>query len=208
MPRPSSTTHDAARRPSRAAIVLAAGLAVAAFAAVAAATSFTLKVEKNAHVTNATFKKFAVRAVNKTEAVAVGAAGYAVYTFQGETTHHIICKKTATQSTNCWAFWPPVAVKSATGLSTQTGIKGKLGAFKNHGTLQLTLNGQPLYYFAPDLTSGHKGTVQGDELKTFGSIWHVVTADPTTASAQPSPQPTTASTITTPTNPYPNYPGY
>lgn len=211
MPRARPTNHDAARRPRRAATALVAGLAgfaVAAIGAVAAATSFTLRVEKNAHVTNATFAKFAVRPVNKTEAVAVGAAGYAVYTFQGETTHHIICKKTASQSTNCWGFWPPVAVKSATGLRAQTGIKGKLGAFRNHGTLQLTLNNQPVYYFTPDLMSGHKATAQGDELKTFGSIWHVVIADPPSASAQTSPQPTTATTTTTATNPYPTYPGY
>ncbi len=58
----------------------------------------------------------------------------------------------------------------------QKGIKGQLGTFRNHGTLQLTLNGQPLYYFTPDLQSRNKRQATGDELKTFGSIWHIVTA--------------------------------
>ncbi len=196
------------RRLPRAAIVLVAGLggfALAAIGGIAAASTFTLKVEKNAHDTNAAFKSFAVRAVNKTESIAVGPAGFAVYTFQGETTHHIICKKTGSQATNCWGFWPPVSVTSAKGLSKQTGIKGKLGSFRNHGTLQATLNNQPLYYFTPDLMSGHKGTAQGDELKTFGSIWHLVNADPVAGAGNTSPQPTVTTPNATPTSPYPGY---
>ena len=153
-----------------------AGLAVVAVAGLAAAKSFTLKVAKNVHVTNDPTKSFRVKAVNAHEAVAVGPSGYAVYTFQGETTHHLICKKTSDASTNCWAFWPPVSVKSANGLSAQTGIKGKLGTFNNHGTRQLTLGGKPLYYFTPDIQGGNKKQATGDELKTFGSIWHIVTA--------------------------------
>jgi predicted lipoprotein with Yx(FWY)xxD motif len=200
--------HGRAHRLPRAAIVVAglAGFALAAIGGIAAAASFTLKVEKNAHDTNAAFKSFAVRAVNKHESIAVGPSGFAVYTFQGETTHHIICQKTGSQSTNCWGFWPPVSVKSAKGLAAQTGIKGKLGTFHNHGTLQVTLGGQPLYYFTPDLMSGHKATAQGDELKTFGSIWHLVPAGSAVSSGKTSSQPTVStSTTTTTTSPYPGY---
>ena len=162
------------RRPVVVVVAALAALALAGFAAVALAKSFTLRVAKNVHVTNTPTKPFRVRAVNVHEAVAVGPAGYAVYTFQGETTHHIICKKTSSMSTNCWAFWPPVSVKSAKGLRAQPGIKGKLGTFRNHGTRQLTLGGRPLYYFTPDIASGNKRQATGDELKTFGSIWHIV----------------------------------
>ena len=200
------TGHRRARRLPRAPIALTVGLAgfaLASLAAVAAASSFTLKVEKNAHDTNAAFKSFAVRSVNKTVPIAVGPAGFAVYTFQGETTHHIICKKTNSSATNCWGFWPPVSVNSAKGVKAQTGIKGKLGTFHNHGLLQLTLNGQPLYYFSPDLMSHHKGTAQGDELKTFGSIWHLVTAGPATASGKTTTTTQTTTTPSSPTNPYP-----
>ena len=153
-----------------------AGVAVLAVAGTAIANSFTLKTLKNVHVTNTPTKMFRVKAVDTHEAVAVGPTGYAVYTFQGETTHHIICKKTTSASTNCWAFWPPVSVSSAKGISKPPGIKGKLGTFRIHGTLQVTLNGQPLYYFTPDLTSHNKHVATGDELKTFGSIWHIVKA--------------------------------
>jgi predicted lipoprotein with Yx(FWY)xxD motif len=162
------------RRSTAVVVAVLAAVAVVAFAAVAMARSFTLRVAKGVHVTNTPTKAFRVRAVDVHEAVAVGPAGYAVYTFQGETTRHLICKKTSNASTNCWAFWPPVAVNSTKGLRAQSGIKGKLGTFRNHGTRQLTLGGKPLYYFTPDLKSGNKKLATGDQLKTFGSIWHIV----------------------------------
>jgi predicted lipoprotein with Yx(FWY)xxD motif len=152
-------------------------------------------------------KAFRVKAVNTHEAVAVGPSGYAVYTFQGETTHHIICKKTSNSNTNCWGFWPPVSVSSAKAISKQSGIKGKLGTFHNHGMLQLTLNGQPLYYFTPDIQAHNKRQATGDELKTFGSIWHVVKAGPGITTGPTSPESTmpttsTTTTTTTTTTPY------
>jgi predicted lipoprotein with Yx(FWY)xxD motif len=201
------TKRDGVRRLPQAGGLLAAdlaGSAVAVIAGMAAASSFTLKVAKDVHVTNSPTKAFRVKPVDTHEAVAVGPAGYAVYAFQGETTHHIICKKTSNSSTNCWGFWPPVSVKSATGISKQSGIKGKLGTFHNHGLLQLTLNGQPLYYFLPDIQSLNKRQATGDELKTFGSIWHIVKANAGVASGPTSPEPTmpTTSPTTTTTTPY------
>lgn len=178
-------------------LVALAGAAAALVAAIASASSFTLKVEKNAHVTNDPTKAFRVKAVNTHESIAVGPSGFAVYTFQGETTRHLICQKTHNASTNCWAFWPPVSVSSAKGMSAQKGIKGRLGTFRNHGTLQLTLNGQPLYYFTPDIQAHKKGQATGDELKTFGSIWHIVAADPAIKRTPTSQQPTTPTTTST-----------
>jgi predicted lipoprotein with Yx(FWY)xxD motif len=201
--------RDRARRLPRAAVLVTAALAgsgVAVIAGMAAASSFTLRVAKNVHVTNTPTKAFRVKPVNTHEAVGVGPSGFAVYTFQGETTHHIICRKTTKSATNCWAFWPPVSVASAKGISKQSGIKGKLGTFRNHGTLQVTLNGQPLYYFTPDLQSKNKGQATGDELKTFGSIWHIVKAGASVSRGATSTQPTmTTTTTTTTTNPYPGY---
>ncbi|HUA47791.1 MAG TPA: hypothetical protein VMA77_21310 [Solirubrobacteraceae bacterium] len=187
----SRLVRAGARHPHRSAAVLLAGLAAVAALAVASmaiAKSFTLRVASDVHVTNAATAKFAVKPVNTHESVAVGPSGYAVYTFQGETTHHLICK----ESTGCWAAWPPVSPSSAS-VSEQSGISGKLGTFTNHGMRQLTLNGQPLYYFTPDIMSGNKHQAQGDELKTFGSIWHIVKADPAAASAPMSTTPTTPS---------------
>jgi predicted lipoprotein with Yx(FWY)xxD motif len=201
-----SVNRDRARRLPRAALLVTAALAgsgVAVIAGMAAASSFTLRVAKNVHVTNTPTKAFRVKAVDVREAVAVGPSGYAVYTFQGETTHHIICKKTSNSATNCWAFWPPVSVTSAKGISKQAGIKGTLGTFHNHGVLQLTLNGQPLYYFTPDIQSKNKGVATGEELRTFGSIWHIVTAGPSASRGATSTEPTTTTTTTTTsTTPY------
>jgi predicted lipoprotein with Yx(FWY)xxD motif len=157
-------------------IAAVTGVAVAIVAGLAVAKSFTLKVSNNVHVTNTPTKAFRVKAVDAHEAVAVGPSGFPVYTFQGETTRHLICKKTSSQATNCWAFWPPVTVNSVKGLSAQKGITGKLKTFRNHGLLQVTLDGKPLYNFTPDIMSNNRKQATGDELKTFGSIWHIVKA--------------------------------
>jgi predicted lipoprotein with Yx(FWY)xxD motif len=204
---PNRLVEAGARHPRRSAAVLiaaVAGAAVLAVAGMAIAKSFSLKALKHVHVTNTPTAQFAVKAVDTHEAVAVGPSGFAVYTFQGETTHHIICKKTNNKKTNCWGFWPPVSPSSA-GVSKAPGIKGKLGSFKNHGMTQLTLNGQPLYYFTPDIQAGNKHQALGDELKTFGSIWHIVKAKG--ASSQSSQSSTSPmQTTSTPTYTYP--PGY
>jgi predicted lipoprotein with Yx(FWY)xxD motif len=151
-------------------------MVIAAFAAAALGATTVLRVQKNTHVTNTPTKAFRARAVDKHESVAVGPLGYAVYTFQGETTKHILCHKTTSAKTDCFGSWPPVPAGSASGLHAQGGIAGTLGSFKNQGVTQLSLNGHPLYYFTPDLSSKSKTQATGDELTTFGSIWHVVTA--------------------------------
>ena len=200
---PNRIVKAGARHPRRSAALLlagVAGVAVLAVAALAIAKSFTLRVQSGVHVTNTPTAAFRVKAVNANEAVAVGPSGFAVYTFQGETTHHIICQKTTSAKTNCWGFWPPVSPSGGGAVSKQSGISGTLGTFKNHGMTQLTLNGQPLYYFTPDLMAKNKHQALGDELKTFGSIWHIVKADP--ASPAPTPAtPTMSTTSTTSTTP-------
>jgi predicted lipoprotein with Yx(FWY)xxD motif len=183
------------------AVLAILGAAAALVAGLASASSFTLRVEKNVHVNNATFKSFRVKPVDTHESVAVGPSGFAVYTFQGETTRHLICHKTNSAATNCFAFWPPVSPAAGKSLSKQSGIKGRLGTFHHQGALQLTLNGQPLYYFTPDLQSHNRRQAMGDELKTFGSIWHVVKADGPSSSGASTPAPMTTTT-TPPTYSY------
>src|SRR5258705_8816527 len=109
--------------------------------------SGTVSIGTGVHVTNTPTKAFRVKPVDTTKSVAVGPKGYPVYTFQRETTQHLICQKTANAKTNCWGFWPPVSVNTSNSVSKQSGIDGKLGTFSNHGVRQITLNGQPLYYF-------------------------------------------------------------
>src|SRR3954470_14362582 len=136
-------------------------------------SSPAVSVGTGVHVTNTPTKAFMVKPMDTTKSVAVGPKGYPVYTFQRETTQHVICQKTASAKTNCWGFWPPVSVNSSDGISKHSGIGGKLGTFTNHGVLQLTLNDQPLYYFTPDLKSKNTTQATGDEIKTFGSTWHI-----------------------------------
>jgi predicted lipoprotein with Yx(FWY)xxD motif len=161
-----STSTDSAKTPNQ---------SVGGGYASATNRSNAVTIEESVHVTNTPTKTFRVKPVDTTESVVVGPTRYPVYTFQGETTHHIICKKTANPKTNCSGFWPPVAVGSHDSIKRR-GVGGKLGAFRNDGVLQLTLNGQPLYYFTPDLASKNRSQATGDELNTFGSIWHVVVA--------------------------------
>jgi predicted lipoprotein with Yx(FWY)xxD motif len=139
-----------------------------------ATESTTVHIATGVHVTNTPTKAFRVKPVDTTESVAVGPSGFPVYTFQGESTKHIICQKTASAKTSCWAFWPPVSVSSSSDISKQNGIVGDLGTFRNQGVLQLTLNGRPLYYFTPDVASKNTTQATGDYIKTFGSIWHIV----------------------------------
>src|SRR5437763_6159925 len=198
---PNRLIHAGARHPRRAAALLfgIAAVVVLAVSALALAKSFTLKVAKNVHGTNTPTKAFRVNAVDVHEAVAVGPSGFAVYTFQGETTHHIICQKTNSSKTNCWAFWPPVSPSGSGAVSKQSGINGKLGTFKNRGVTQLTLNGQPLYYFTPDIQAKNKHQALGDQLKTSGSIWHIVKAGGGgQAVSQTGQQPAPSGTGTTP----------
>jgi predicted lipoprotein with Yx(FWY)xxD motif len=202
------------RRPSRwstGSVLIAAALAgflVAAFAAIAGGKSFTLRVAKNVHVDNTALAAGGIpvtKRVNVHENVAVGASGFAVYTFQGETTHHLICKKTSNAMTNCWGFWPPVTVNSAKGLSAQKGIKGKLGTFRNHGLRQVTLGGKPLYYFTPDISSKNKKQASGDALKTFGSVWHIVKAAGSSTTQGTNSTSTSTTTSSTSSCAYPPY---
>jgi predicted lipoprotein with Yx(FWY)xxD motif len=166
-------------------VAMMAVIAIVAFGASAKSSrEDTLQLAKTEHVGT------------KTEPVATDSKGKAVYELLPETTTHLLCKAA------CEQFWPPVTVKSRTDLSAQTGIKGRLGAFTRGGTLQVTLNGHPLYTFTLDKKLG---TAKGEGLQTFGGTWHVF--------PEGKAKTTTTTTTTTPTSPAPTptpppYPPY
>jgi predicted lipoprotein with Yx(FWY)xxD motif len=55
----------------------------------------------------------------------------------------------------CAATWPPLTVASASDVTPGTGVTGALGTItRTDGTIQVTLGGAPLYYFAPDTAAG------------------------------------------------------
>ncbi|HEY6397504.1 MAG TPA: hypothetical protein VIX82_08635 [Solirubrobacteraceae bacterium] len=134
---------------------------------IASAKSFTLKVEKNAKVTNQV-------QVTKREAIATY-RGFAVYTLTGDSKHHPEC----VSSNMCLMFWPPVTVSSGKKPSKAPGIKGKLGTWHRNGFTQVTLNGHPLYMFSQDKGNG---AATGEGIVSFGGTWHVLKASATKAS--------------------------
>ncbi len=94
--------------------------------------------------------------------ILVNRAGYALYTYDKDTTDH----------SNCLAFclhlWPPLTVARAA-TPTGGGVRG-LGAFTTPGgTRQVTYRGAPLYTFAFD----QPGRVTG-----VGNGWSVVRVSP------------------------------
>jgi predicted lipoprotein with Yx(FWY)xxD motif len=55
----------------------------------------------------------------------------------------------------CAVTWPPDVVSSADGLTGATGITGSIGTImRSDGTIQLTYNNEPLYFFITDVVPG------------------------------------------------------
>ncbi|MHB9034286.1 MAG: hypothetical protein ACYC6L_14710 [Anaerolineae bacterium] len=56
---------------------------------------------------------------------------------------------------NCATNWPPLTVPAGTQPTAGSGVTGTLGTItRADGTLQVTLNGAPLYYFVQDKAAG------------------------------------------------------
>jgi predicted lipoprotein with Yx(FWY)xxD motif len=79
-----------------------------------------------------------------------GADGKTLYIFKADTT--------ANQSTcvdACLANWPPLVATGATAPAAPAGASGTLATFaRADGTMQVSYNGQPLYYFKNDAKAG------------------------------------------------------
>jgi predicted lipoprotein with Yx(FWY)xxD motif len=127
--------------------------------------------------------------------VVVNAQGRTLYKLTPETSRHLLCK-----SRECLTNWPPLTVKSAkTKLKAGSGVSGKLGLLhRSNGTLQVTLNGLPLYRYSGDSA---KGDVNGEGIESFGGKWHAVTAS-SGASASPTMPATTPTTTSPESAPY------
>jgi predicted lipoprotein with Yx(FWY)xxD motif len=167
------------RRPSRVAIAAAmATLAAASLAAMAMAASSA------PIVSSASSSKLGERIV-------INSRGRTLYVLTPETTHHLLCKTTA-----CFGVWPPLTVSSSkVKLKAGSGVSGTLGILRrSNGMLQVTLRGLPLYTYAGDSSSGQ---TNGQDLHSFGGVWHAMTASAGTSSAHSAP--TTSTTPTTPT---------
>jgi predicted lipoprotein with Yx(FWY)xxD motif len=94
----------------------------------------------------------------------VGYTGMTVYTYDKDTAISSTCYDA------CAANWPPYVVGPEDNLTQlMAGVTGKVDTTKRtDGSLQVTYNGHPLYFFAAD-KSGNDMTGDGK-----GGVWHIV----------------------------------
>jgi predicted lipoprotein with Yx(FWY)xxD motif len=68
---------------------------------------------------------------------------------------------------NCIGNWPPYTVAAGTVLTKGTGVTGTIATItRTDGTLQVTYNGKPLYFFIKDLKPGN---VNGNNVNNFSA---------------------------------------
>ncbi len=91
-----------------------------------------------------------------------GPNGMTVYIFANDTAEESACYD------DCATNWPPLTIDANTDLVAGAGIDGELGTIeRTDGTLQVTFNGQPLYFFIQD-------EVPGDATgHNAGDVWFV-----------------------------------
>jgi predicted lipoprotein with Yx(FWY)xxD motif len=98
----------------------------------------------------------------------VGSNGRTLYLFQGDKNGTSACTGA------CATAWPPDTVtgqpQAASGIN-----QALLGTINRpDGTMQLTYNGHPLYYFTADAAAG---IAHGQGVKAFGAEWYVIAAN-------------------------------
>jgi len=179
----------------------------------AALTALGVSIAAFAAASTATLKISTATSTGSGRQVAVNAQGRTLYQLSGESARHLLCRSRA-----CLMLWPPLTAASrATKLKLGAGLHGRLALLRRtNGTLQVTLNGHPLYRYAGDR---RRGSANGEGIRSFGGIWHAVAAAGQMApTSQPAPAPTPApytypttttpppaspTTTTTPTTPAP-----
>ena len=164
------------------AFVLAATGAVAVLPS-AMATLHRTTVVKSAH--NAHLNK----------QIVVDAHGMTMYRLKPETTRHVLCK-----SQLCLTVWKPLTVRSSStsAIKAGPGVTGRLGLLRRgRNSYQVTLRGMPLYHYISDT---RRGQANGENIATFGGVWHAV---PPSTTTKTTPPPTT--TMPPPTTTYPPY---
>jgi predicted lipoprotein with Yx(FWY)xxD motif len=97
----------------------------------------------------------------------VGSNGRTLYLFQADMHGTSACAGA------CAAAWPPdiVTGKPLAGSGVSQALLGTIT--RPDGTMQVTYNGHPLYYFTADTAAG---TAHGQAVKAFGAEWDVVGA--------------------------------
>ena len=113
-------------------------------------------------------------------AYVTGRDGMALYLFKPDT------GTTSNCNDDCAAKWPPLTVEDEDDISAGSGVTGALATItRADGSMQATLAGHPLYYFAGDKAAGE---VNGQGLN---EVWFLAAPDGTmvTAAGGPAPSP-------------------
>jgi predicted lipoprotein with Yx(FWY)xxD motif len=143
------------RRSMAAAIILVAGVAAAcsgaATAAPAASPSAAPAASAAASAAGGSVVMTATVGSNGTLVVA-SSNGMTVYTFDKDVAN----SGTSACSGGCLTKWPALTVPAGSTPTAASGITGKLGTITrtDDGTLQVTYNGKPLYFFSGDKAAG------------------------------------------------------
>jgi predicted lipoprotein with Yx(FWY)xxD motif len=100
--------------------------------------------------------------------ILVGANGRTLYDFVADKTMASTCYGA------CASLWPPLTVTGNP--KPGPGVRASLlGTTKRtDGTIEVTYNGHPLYYYAGDTASGD---TTGQDINQFGALWYVLTAN-------------------------------
>jgi predicted lipoprotein with Yx(FWY)xxD motif len=149
------------------------GLAVAACSSTATSSTTASPAATNASSLAATAQAagtatVSMRAISGVPGKAlVGSNGRTVYLFQADKNGASAC------SGACAAAWPPDTVTGApqAGSGVNQALLGTIT--RPDGTIQVTYNGHPLYYFSADTSAG---AAHGQGVKAFGAEWYVVSA--------------------------------
>lgn len=115
-----------------------------------AADMFTLKLQQN----------------NEIGSIIAANNGFSLYTFANDEPNVSNCVG------QCLDLWPPYLVNSDVLLLGTAGIDGEIGTIEHEdGSLQVTLNNQPLYYYSGDEAPG---ATNGEGV---GDVWFTIKRD-------------------------------
>lgn len=96
-----------------------------------------------------------------------GADGLALYVFLPDKG-----KDTSQCTGECAGNWPPLVVEDIADVTAGDGVTGELGTItRDDGSLQVTLDGAPLYYYVADQKAGD---VKGQGLN---DVWYLASAN-------------------------------
>jgi predicted lipoprotein with Yx(FWY)xxD motif len=97
--------------------------------------------------------------------------GFAVYMFKADTQGKSDHPAVSACSADCLAAWPPVTVEGQPAASgnVKPELLGTLT--RDDGTIQVTYNGWPLYFYAEDYAPED---INGSDIEDFGEDWYLL----------------------------------